>query len=391
MSGDAGPEDTAPPIDLTGEQSLQSLLASVLASSPDAVIVIGQKGKILAFSATAEKLFGYKAADVIGQNVSLLMTGRDRDHHDRYIRNYLDTGVAHIVGIGRIVQGRRANGETIPVELKIGEAEISGQKVFTGFIRDITDQQAQQHRLSELQAELSNFSRLSAVGSMASAMAHELNQPLTAVANYLEAARDMLDKPDAETLAMAQEALDAAAKQSIRAGQIVRRLRDYVSRGEIEMRPLSLAPVIAEAVSLSKIGVDGPIARIIQSVPDDLPMVRADKLQLRQVIVNLVRNALEALAETETPLITVAASIDPADSNLVRVIVCDNGPGLPHAEGRAPFDAFYSSKASGMGLGLSICKTIVEAHGGDISVDSPQGKGACFSLTLHRADEVAEA
>lgn len=384
-------DGTKPFIALTGEQSLQSLLTSVLASSPDAVIVIDERGRILAFSSNAEKLFGYRAADLIGKNVSMLMTHRDSEHHDRYIRNYLDTGVAHIVGVGRIVQARCANGDTLPVELKIGEAEIEGQKVFTGFIRDVTDQQAQQHRLSELQAELSNFSRLSAVGSMASAMAHELNQPLTAVANYLEAARDMLHEPDEETLAMVREALDAAAKQSIRAGQIVRRLRDYVSRGEIEMRPLSLAPIVAEAVSLSKIGIEGPIARIIQSIPEDLPLVRADKLQLRQVIVNLVRNALEALAETDTPLITVAATVDPADARLVRVIVCDNGPGLPHADGRAPFDAFYSSKSTGMGLGLSICKTIVEAHGGDISVDSPQGKGACFSLTLHRADEVAEA
>ncbi|KCZ51017.1 hypothetical protein HY29_06605 [Hyphomonas beringensis] len=378
------------PIGLTGEQSLQSLLSSMLASVPDAMIVIDEHGIVMAFSSAAEKMFGYKAADIAGKNVSVLMTHRDEDHHNRYIRNYLDTGVAHIIGIGRIVEAKLADGSTIPVELKIGEADISGRKIFTGYIRDVTDQQAQQHKLSQLQAEVANFSRLSAVGSMASAMAHELNQPLTAVANYLEAARDMLDTPDEASLAMAHEALDAAAKQSIRAGQIVRRLRDYVSRGEIEMRPMSLPAIVAEAVSLSKIGIEGPIARILQDVPEDLPLVRADKLQLRQVIVNLVRNALEALAETDTPVITVKAQIDDQEPELIRVTICDNGPGLSMESGHTPFDAFNSSKSSGMGLGLSICKTIVEAHGGDISVDSPQGKGACFSFTLHRADEVAD-
>ena len=223
-------------IEWDDEQSLKSVLASVLNSVPDGMIVIDEQGTILAFSAAAERMFGYAAAEVEGRNVSELMTSKDRTHHDQYIRNYIETGVAQIVGIGRIVEGRTASGETLPVELKIGEAEVDGRRVFTGFVRDVTDRQAQQHRLSRLQAELSNFSRLSAAGSMASAMAHELNQPLTAVANYIEAARDMLTEPDELTLETVREALDAAAKQSIRAGQIVRRLRAYVSRGEIEMR-----------------------------------------------------------------------------------------------------------------------------------------------------------
>lgn len=390
MSGPDTPGDTQNSIGLSGAQPLESLLTSILASSPDAMILIDEHGTILAFSAAAEKLFGYTAEEMTGKTVNALMGPRDSEHHDQYIRNYLETGVGQIIGIGRIVEARRANGETLPIELKIGQAEIEGHKVFTGYVRDVTEQQAQEHRMSQLQAELANFSRLSAVGSMASAMAHELNQPLTAVANYLEAARDMLETPDPPTLAMVREALDAAAKQSIRAGQIVRRLRDYVSRGEIEMRPMALAPIVAEAVSLAKIGIEGPLARIVQDIPDDLPPIRADKLQLRQVFVNLVRNAVEALAEVETPLVHIIAAIDPADSALIRVTVCDNGPGLKLEDGHTPFDAFYSSKTTGMGLGLSICKTIVEAHGGDIGVDPDYKDGACFVFTLHRADGMTD-
>ena len=374
-------------IEWDDEQSLKSVLASVLNSVPDGMIVIDEQGTILAFSAAAERMFGYAAAEVEGRNVSELMTSKDRTHHDQYIRNYVETGVAQIVGIGRIVEGRTASGETLPVELKIGEAEVDGRRVFTGFVRDVTDRQAQQHRLTRLQAELSNFSRLSAAGSMASAMAHELNQPLTAVANYIEAARDMLTEPDELTLETVREALDAAAKQSIRAGQIVRRLRAYVSRGEIEMRNVALEPVLEDAASLSRIGVDGPLARMVVKCAEDLPQVRADKLQLKQVIVNLARNAHEALADTSTPLIEVSARVSPENSALVEIAVSDNGPGLELEEDESPFDAFNSTKATGMGLGLAICRTIVEAHGGHIEVHSTPSEGACFSFTLPRADK----
>jgi len=199
-------EDNQQPVltDTSGQyadrRSLEPLMRSVLASVPDAMIVINQQGQILAFSAAAERLFGYKASEVAGQNVSMLMTGANEAHHDQYLRNYLSTGEKQIIGIGRIVEAKLADGTSIPVELKIGEAEIDGQKLFTGYIRDMSEQQANALRLTQMQVELANFSRLSAVGTMASAMAHELNQPLTAVANYLEAARDLLATPDPDAV-----------------------------------------------------------------------------------------------------------------------------------------------------------------------------------------------
>lgn len=367
-------------------ESLETLIRSILASVPDAMLVIDQKGTILAFSAAAEQLFGYSAEEMAGCNVSKLMTGADQSHHDEYIRSYLKTGERQIIGIGRIVKARLANGDVIPVELKIGEAEIDGQKLFTGYIRDMSTQQANAHRLAQMQVELANFSRLSAIGTMASAMAHELNQPLTAVANYLEAARDLLGTPDPETLELVREALDAAAMQSIRAGQIVRRLRDYVSRGELDLRREKLCLVIEDAVSLAKVGFEGPLARVVVKCPDDLPDVLADRVQLRQVIVNLVRNAIEALADTPEPRVEISAYGDPAQA-LVTVKVEDNGPGFSAGQGTSPFDPFHSSKPNGMGLGLSICQTIMEAHGTEIHQASSQLGGAAFTFTLRLAGE----
>lgn len=366
--------------------SLQSILSSILQSVPDAMIVIDDRGIIMAFSRAAETLFGYKSEDVVGENIKCLMTDTDQSHHDQYIRNYLTTGERQIIGIGRIVEARLANGDSIPVELKIGEANIGERKLFTGFIRDITEKQANVHRIGELQAELSNFSRLSAVGTMASAMAHELNQPLTAVANYLEAARDMLDDPSSDDLAMVQEAMAAAAEQSIRAGQIVRRLRDYVSRGELDLRPFPLKEIIDDAVTIAKVGIDGPLARVVLRLDDPDVKVMADRLQLRQVFANLVRNAIEALAETENPQVWIHGR---QVGEEIIVEVRDNGPGLSEDLLHSPFEAFQTTKATGMGLGLSICQTIVEAHGSSIQVASEPGTGACFTFTLRIASDVA--
>jgi two-component system sensor kinase FixL len=233
-----------------------------------------------------------------------------------------------------------------------------------------------------MQVELANFSRLSAVGTMASAMAHELNQPLTAVANYLEAARDLLDQADPETLAFIQEALDAAATQSIRAGQIVRRLRDYVSRGELDLRSVLLQDVVDDAISLAKVGIEGQLARVISRIPEDFPPLLADRLQLRQVIVNLVKNAIEALSETANPQVWIRAELD---DGLAVITVEDNGPGYQGQADASPFDAFNSSKAGGMGLGLSICQTILDAHGTDIEYAPSDQGGAAFKFTLRLA------
>ncbi|MCR9196578.1 MAG: PAS domain S-box protein [Hyphomonas sp.] len=364
------------------KESLELLMQSILASVPDAMIVIDDTGKILAFSAAAERLFGYEAEDISGRNVSQLMAGADEKHHDQYIRNYLSTGEKQIIGIGRIVEAKLANGDTIPVELKIGEANVHGRRLFTGYIRDMSEQQANALRLNEMQVELANFSRLSAVGTMASAMAHELNQPLTAVANYLEAARDLLDQADPETLSFIQEALDAAATQSIRAGQIVRRLRDYVSRGELDLRSVQLQDVVDDAISLAKVGIEGQLARVISRVPGDFPALLADRLQLRQVIVNLVRNAIEALAETANPQVWVRAELE---DGLAVITVEDNGPGYQGQGDASPFDAFNSSKTHGMGLGLSICQTILDAHGTDIEYAPSDKGGAAFKFTLRLA------
>src|SRR5690348_15514022 len=194
-------------------------------------------GIILSFSAAAEKMFGYDESEVVGENVSMLMPSPDRERHDGYLRNYRDTGVRKIIGIGRVTTARRRDGNTFPIELSIGETEVDGQRIFTGFIHDITVQQESDLRFHELQSELAHVGRVTEMGTLASSLAHELNQPLTAIASYSQGARDLLaGDSDEEKLEMAREAMQEVASEAIRAGEIVRRMRDFMSHGETERR-----------------------------------------------------------------------------------------------------------------------------------------------------------
>ena len=357
---------------------------SILATVPSAMIVIDELGTILSFSAAAERLFGYDEADVIGRNVKMLMPNPDRDRHDQYLSRYRATGERRIIGIGRIIVAQRRDGTQFPMELSVGEASGGGRRIFTGFIRDLTEQQRAEFRLQELQSELIHVSRVSAMGTMASTLAHELNQPLTAIANYTHAAADLLERKDAVPLDMVHEAVTEAAKEALRAGHIVRRLRDFVARGELAQRVETLPEMIDEAARLALMGAQQRSIRTFYDLDPGLEKVVADRVQIQQVIVNLLRNAVDAIGESEVREIRV--STVPEGQGMVRIAVADTGSGIdPELEPKL-FEAFASTKEQGMGLGLSICRTIVEAHGGRIWAEPREGGGTVFQFTIMRAD-----
>ena len=364
----------------TSEAHLRSILSTV----PDAMIVIDERGTIMSFSAAAERLFGYSQADVVGSNVSILMPSPYRERHDGYLARYLQTGERHIIGIGRVVFAMRKDGSTFPMELAIGEATGEGQRLFTGFIRDLTDRQQTQERLEQLQSELIHVARVSAMGTMASTLAHELNQPITAVANYVETIRDLLSdhEPNPHDLPEIREALDEAAREAMRAGHIVRRLRHFVARGDVEKTLENLPNLINEAAAFGLMGATERSVETLFDIDHDAASVLVDKIQIQQVLVNLFRNAIEAMGASQRRELTVRTA--PDQPGFVRVTVADTGSGVPPGVADQLFKAFVSTKAEGMGLGLSICQTIVEAHGGRIWMEHVPGGGAQFHFTLIR-------
>lgn len=357
----------------------QDHLQSILDTVPEGMIVIDEVGTIRSFSAAAARLFGWSASEVIGQNVRILMPAPYRGDHDGYLGRYLQTGERRIIGIGRVVVGIRKDGSTFPVELAIGEMRSGRNRFFTGFIRDLTEPKATERRLQDMQAELIHVSRLTSMGEMASALAHELNQPLSAIASYMKGSVRLLDSgtPDLERV---RTALSAAGDQALRAGDIIRRLRSFVGKGEVAMRIEPLPRLIEEAGALAMMGARDTGVRLEFKLSPSASLILADRVQIQQVVLNLMRNALEAMSESRTGSLTVEASAIPG--GWVEVRISDTGPGLTPEVVDRLFQPFVTTKAEGMGVGLSICRTIIEAHGGEISAfNRPEG-GAVFRFTL---------
>jgi len=360
------------------EAHLQSILASV----PDAMIVIDERGIMQSFSAAAERQFGWRADDAIGRNVSLLMPSPYREAHDGFIDRYLTTGERRIIGIGRVVVGERKDGSTFPMELSVGEMRSGEHRFFTGFVRDLSERQDAERRLQDLQSELVHVSRLTAMGEMASALAHELNQPLSAIANYVKGSVRLLDQEPPDR-AKIQHALSSAGDQALRAGQIIRRLRDFVSKGEADRRIESLPQLIEEAAALAMVGAKEHGVRVQFTLDPSLDLVLADKVQIQQVILNLMRNSIDAMQDSPRKNLIVAAV--PAADDMVEISVSDTGPGISPEVADQLFQPFVTTKKQGMGVGLSICRTIVESHGGRIWVESNEDGGAMFRFTLPAA------
>jgi len=278
------------------------------------------------------------------------------------------------------VVGERKDGSTFPMELAVGEMKSSGHRFFTGFIRDLTERQQTEARLQDLQAELIHISRLTAMGEMASTLAHELNQPLSAITNYIKGSKRLLESGTDKNTVMVREAIDKAAEQALRAGQIIRRLRDFVARGESEYRVEPMSKLVEEACALALVGAKDLGVRVKFEFDPAADLALADRVQIQQVLLNLVRNAIEAMQELDKRELTVRVA--GGSDHTVKISVADTGPGIAPELAAQLFQPFVTTKRHGMGVGLSISRTIIEGHGGRIWAEPNPGGGTIFSFTL---------
>ena len=368
--------DTAAQSDLTVSES--ELLRSILETVPDAMIVIDERGIVQFFSSAAERLFGYSANEVSGENVRMLMPQPYLEQHDSYLERYRRTKKRRIIGIGRVVVGRRKDGSTFPMELSVGEANRAGPRLFTGFARDLTERQQTERRLHELQDGLLHVSRVRSMGQMAAALAHELNQPLTATANYVRAALRLLATPE-PNFDRIRQAMNLAVDQTLRSGEIIRRLRSFVARGEVLRQSQNVAVLIEEACGLALVGAKERGIKVMISMDPDLPGALVDRVQIQQVLLNLIRNAMEAMDGCATRDLTIGAS--PQVDHII-VSVADIGFGIPREIEAKLFQPFITTKPEGMGIGLSVCRTIVEAHSGRLWMERRPEGGSVFRFTL---------
>jgi two-component system sensor kinase FixL len=364
-------------------------LRSILDAVPDATVVIDEKGIIQSFSAAAERLFGHKPSAVIGKNVSMLMPSPYREEHDRYISRYLTTGEKRIIGIDRVVTGLRKDGSTFPMKLEVGEMQSGERRFFTGFIRDLTERQETEHQLDELQTELARLSRLTAMGEMASTLAHEINQPLSAISNYLQGCGRLLESVDHPNVPKIRDALAETTKQTLRAGHIIRQLREFVARGETEKRPENISKLVEEASALALVGAPEEGVKPRFSFESHTKSVLVEKVQIQQVLLNLMRNAIEAMHDSGQKELLVATK--EVDGDMIEVSVADTGPGISAEIADRLFQPFVTTKPAGMGVGLSISKRIIEAHGGEMWAEPNPGGGTVFRFTLQQASEAPQS
>ena len=356
----------------------EARLQSILDAVPDALVTVNEDGGIESFGAAASRLFGYDEAEVVGQGFATLLSSPYREDYESDLPGHLSPGR------NRIVVAHRKDGSIFPTELSIGEARTRERRILTVFIHDISKRQSTERRLQELQSELLHVTRLSTMGHIASALAHEINQPLTAIMNYVQAGKHLLTDEDADWRVKTRDVMSKAAAQAERAGGIIRNLRSFLKKREPEITRESANRLVAEANALALAGASDAGVRTVLDLAPGLPDVAVDRLQIQQVVINLVRNAIDAMAAS--PRRELSIRTRPAADGSVEVAVIDSGPGLaPEVESRL-FESFVTTKADGMGVGLSICRTIVEVHGGRLWHEANPAGGAVFAFTLPAAN-----
>ncbi|MDJ0977550.1 MAG: PAS domain S-box protein [Erythrobacter sp.] len=367
----------------TSERSAEEL-HTLIDTVPDAMVISDEDANIVAFSTGSEQMFGYCEADVVGESVYLLMQSPDREGHDWCIDRSKKTGEARVVGTDRVTTARHRDGSTFPIRLSIGVLDFGEQRGFVAYIRDLTESHQTERELHKLQSELAHVSRISSMGSLATSLAHELNQPLTAVANYAHSARDLLSDPTPETIELVREALDECAAEALRAGQIVHRLRDFIKRGETERQIASLRRIIQEASALALMNGDGKGVDFETEIDREADEVIVDPVQIQQVMHNLIRNALEAMLESRHRQLRVRTQ--KTSDGFAMVSVMDSGPGLDQTVAERLFHPFNGTKQNGMGIGLSICHSIVQSHNGKIWAEPSALGGTAFHFTVPLAE-----
>jgi len=348
----------------------ETRLNAIVSMAPDGVLTLDEAGTIESVNPAGESLLGLTAADLEGRHFADVLPG-------------LDLATLPFRGESNAVRG---DGALLPVEIAIGAADLSDRRLAVAVVRDISQRKATEARLWEHHAHLANAARLSVSEKLATALAHQLNQPLAAVIGYTRAAERLL-KNGSEPRQTIVDAMDKAVAQTARCGEIIRRTREFLSSGELQPAPIFVLDLVQEAMHLVTPQCTANDVLLQLAIPTDLPLVDVDPLQIEQVLVNLLNNALDAIVMAESPRREVLLSAAALDHNWVEITVRDSGPGIARAIADRLFTAFTTSKTNGMGMGLFIAKSIVEAHGGTMRVESSPGEGAAFSFTLPTATE----
>jgi PAS domain S-box-containing protein len=363
-------------------RSSEARLQTVVSTAPDAIFTVGEDGIVTSANRAAEDMFGSGTRRLVGVSLQTLLPG---------VQPMTSAPIT-----GGELTAHRLDGTSFIVELAIGVARTDGRSIYVAVARDISARKQAERWLKEHEAELAHAARLTATGELAAALAHEINQPLTALVSFARACQALLEAPaldEAAARRQAQGLIEQTVQQAMRAGEIIRSTREFLRRGDTRPAKIELTRVFKALLDLVRDEAVQNRVRIAVRIADDLPPVFADPIQIEQVLLNLVRNSMEAMKATNDTARTVAISAARAsdDPDSIEIAVQDTGPGIPAEMASRLFTPFATTKDSGMGLGLAISRTIIEAHGGRIWMNErPQGTDIRFTLPAY-TEEVYES
>lgn len=359
----------------------ESAFDALMDAAVDAIIIIDDKGAIQHFNRAAEKMFGHLEAEVAGRNVNLLMPEPYRSSHDSHLVRYFTTGQAEVIGRGREVKGLNKDGDTFPLFLSIGEIKHEGGNHFVGIIKDLSEVHATQEQVRTLEEQLLHADRLVILGELTAGIAHEINQPLTAIAAYADAGRKIIDRHEEAPREDMHSICERIGEQSRRAAEVVQRLRKLVRSGAVSKARNDINQIIRHTLLLFEFEAKRSEIELMFNPLESLKPLYVDEIQIQQIMVNLVKNSIDAITQDGRQDGRIEINIKKIASDVV-ISVTDNGPGVPELDRKRLFESFFTTKPKGVGLGLSICKTIAIAHGGILQYSQPAAGGSRFTLSL---------
>jgi len=366
----------------------EARLNAILDTAVDGIITIDERGTIESVNPATEGIFGYSSDELLGKNVKLLMPSPYQQEHDGYLARYMRTGEARIIGIGREVEGQHKDGTRFPIDLAVSEIGVTGSRVFTGVVRDISARRQAEDEARRRNAELAHAARLSTIGELTSGIAHEVNQPLTAMVNFAEASLRMLRSGNTDRQKL-EDALGQIATQGQRAGRIIRHMRRLARKGESERIEADVSQLVRDVLGLVSREIRASHIALHVILDEGLPRVKCDRIQIEQVILNLVRNAMDTLEESAPQQRELTIHCQADGEAGVELRVEDTGEGFAADSSERMFETFFTTKADGLGMGLSISRGIIEDHGGRLWATPGPGGGAVFYVTLPRGDQEA--